>query len=45
MMLISSSDVQANAESNVDTLITAFNIFNSEYTNKLDAPHVKADIF
>jgi len=45
LMLISSSDVQANAESNVDTLITAFNIFNSEYTNKLDAPHVKADIF
>jgi len=45
IMVVTSSDERWNLDSNIDTMMTAYNIFNDEYCNKLTEPQIKWDIF
>lgn len=45
LLLITSSDVKENLESNIDSLISAYNIYWDEYSNQLDEASTKHDVF
>lgn len=44
ILLISSSDNKTQADANIDTIYTAYNIYNDEYCNKFDAPQRRKDL-
>lgn len=45
LILITSSDSKENLESNIDSLISAYNIYWDEYSNQLNEENTKHDIF
>ncbi len=45
LLLTTTSDQKENVDKNIDVLLTAYNIFNDEYLNKLQAPQRRADLF
>jgi len=45
LILITSSDSKENLESNLDGLISAYNIYWDEYSNELDEANTRHDVF
>lgn len=45
LILITSSDSKENLESNIDSLISAYNIYWDEYSNQLNEENTKHDVF
>lgn len=45
MYVITSSDEKANLEKNMDSIISAYNIYTDEYSNELNESNVKHDVF
>lgn len=45
LILITSSDVKENLESNMDSLVSAYNIYWDEYSNQLNEENTKHDVF
>ncbi len=45
LILITSSDSKENLESNIDSLISAYNIYWDEYSNQLNEAGTKHDVF
>jgi hypothetical protein len=45
MMIVSSSDDRSRLESNLDMLVSAFNIYGDEYGNELEPVNTKHDVF
>ncbi|MFZ2150830.1 MAG: hypothetical protein WAZ12_04095 [Candidatus Absconditicoccaceae bacterium] len=45
LILITSSDSKENLESNIDSLISAYNIYGDEYSNQLNEENTKHDVF